>query len=359
MQMVVAIDDNIPLLADVLAACADIRVFCGRSLSSDQLDGVDVLFVRSTTKVNERLLAGTSVRFVGTATAGIDHIDVDYLAERDIAWVSAAGCNAASVAEYVVSAALDWAQRHKRLMRDATVGIVGVGHVGSRVGELAHRLGATVLVNDPPRASHRSVFPVYCRHIPLDELVQSVDILTLHVPLEYGGQWPTNYLIDAEQLRALRPGSLLIQAARGGVVRESALLPLVESGCIEAAVDVWEGEPLPNEQLVRLCALATPHIAGHSFEGKLRGSAALAAAFVGWTGLEPDMDILDQAFDNDKVVVPDFSDEQQVAYVLHSYRKFSDDDAFLRSLAVLNADERAQRFDAYRSRYPVRHETLL
>jgi len=315
--------------------------------------------VRSTTKVNEALLAGTAVRFVGTATAGTDHIDVEYLAQRRVPWVSAAGCNAASVAEYVVYAALSWAQRHGRLLRDATIGIVGFGHVGRRVAALANKLGMRILINDPPEALHRGVFPAYCQHTDLAELVQSVDILTLHVPLMRTGAWPTERLIGAQLLSLFRPGGLFVQASRGGVADESALLPLLEAGHFEAVVDVWEHEPLPDERLVQQCVLATPHIAGHSFEGKLRGSAAMAAAFIEWTGLQPDIDVLDKAFDADMVVAPDYTDEQFLFKLLHTRRRLHDDDAFLRSLSALLPEVRAREFDAFRSRYPVRRETLL
>ncbi len=357
--MIVAVDNNIPLLAEALACCADVRVFSGRSLTREQLADIEVLLVRSTTRVGAQLLDGTPVRFVGTATAGIDHLDVEYLGQHGISWMSAAGCNAASVAEYVVYAALAWARRHGRLLRDATIGILGFGHVGSRVAALAHKLGMRILVNDPPEALHRGVFPAYCRHTDLSELAALADILTLHVPLTRTGTWPTEHLVDSSVLSLLQPGSLVIQAARGGVADEHALIRLLETGHIEAAVDVWEHEPVPDDRLVRLCALATPHIAGHSFEGKLRGSVALAAAFVEWTGLQPDMDVLDTAFDSGQISFSTYSDEAHLLELLHNRRKLHEDDEFLRSLSSLSSEERARRFDAFRSHYPIRRETLL
>lgn len=357
--MVVAVDDNIPLLAEALASCADVRVFSGRSLTREQLADTEVLFVRSTIRVNRELLAGTPVRFVGTATAGIDHLDVEYLAQQGISWIGAAGCNAASVAEYVLYAALSWARRHGRLLRNAVIGIVGFGHVGSRVGVLAQKLGMGVLINDPPEALHRGAFPSYCRHTDLAELASLCDILTLHVPLTSATSWPTHHLANSSLLASMQPGSLFIQASRGGVADESALIQQLQAGRIEAAVDVWEQEPVPNGQLVRLCTLATPHIAGHSFEGKLRGSVALAAAFVEWTGLQPDMDILDTAFDSNQAAFSSYSDESHLFELLHTRRRFHEDDAFLRSLSGLSAQEQASRFDAFRRNYPVRRETLL
>ena len=357
--MVVAVDDNIPLLADALACCAEVRIFSGRSLERDLLADAEVLFVRSTTKVNEQLLSGTAVRFVGTATAGTDHIDEHYLARRGIPWISAAGCNAASVAEYVVYAALCWAERHERSLRDAVIGIVGYGHVGSRVGSLAHRLGMQVLANDPPLTGHRGGFPEYCRQAELSELVEASDIITLHVPLVRTGRWPTEQLLCGALLQHAKPGGLIVQASRGGVVDEAGLLPLLEAGRVDAAVDVWEHEPVPDERLVRLCMLATPHIAGHSYEGKLRGSAAMAAAFVEWTGLQPDMDNLDRAFDSAMPPALNYADEKHLLELLRERRRLYDDDRFLRSLLALPPKERGRQFDSFRSNYPVRRETLL
>jgi erythronate-4-phosphate dehydrogenase len=260
---------SVLLGAEAFGTLGDTVVIPDGDITREDLREADALIVRSKTRVNRALLDGTSVKFVGTATAGVDHLDLGYLAGAEIACADAGGSNANSVAEYGVAALLHLVETHGLLIEDLTLGIVGVGHVGSAVCDKAIAMGMKVLQNDPPRAA-REGDPAL---IPLPDLLAESDIVTLHVPLVDDGPWPTRRLADCRFLRQLPPGALLINASRGEVLDSHALLAALESGqVLGAALDVWEDEPAVPTALLERVDLGTAHIAGYSYEGKLNGT---------------------------------------------------------------------------------------
>jgi erythronate-4-phosphate dehydrogenase len=277
--MKILADENIPYVREVFGGLGEIRCAAGRAISADMLKGVDSLLVRSVTRVDEALLAGTDVRFVGTATIGFDHVDVDYLNHAGIAFTSAAGSNSNSVVEYVLTAILTLAERYGWELAGKTLGIVGVGNIGSRLGKKAKALGLTVLPNDPPvqRRTGDS------RFVSLAEALQA-DIITFHVPLTKSGPDATYHLLNAETLKMIRPDALLINSSRGAVVDNLALKQCLTEGSIGPVVlDVWEGEPNIDVELLDAVAIGTPHIAGYSLDGKVNGTIMLYEALKAFT----------------------------------------------------------------------------
>ena len=231
------------------------------------------IICRSTAKIGPALLEGSNVRFVGSGVAGTDHIDKDYLAARGIEWRAAPGCNALSVANWTM-AALDALG-----VRGGLLGIVGFGNVGSRVEECARAAGFETILNDPPKGIGA----------PLETLLAEADAVTLHVPLEHGGPFPTYHMISDSSFAAMKPGSVFLNAARGGVLDTAAFLRASSRG-LKSAIDCWEGEPSPDARAVAAATIATPHIAGHSFDGKVNGTAAVYRAFCEFAGERPVFD---------------------------------------------------------------------
>lgn len=254
---------------EAFSTLGDTLVLADHAINSNDVAGADALIVRSKTQVDGALLAGSAVRFVGTATAGNDHFDGAFLSRSGIAGVSAPGCNANSVAEYVITSLLCLAERKHLVLSEKTIGVIGVGSVGNLVAEKCRALGMNVMLNDPPLLD-ATRDPGYQ---PLEDLLQHADILTLHVPLTKTGHYPTHHLADCRFFAQSRPGLLFINASRGEVMDSEALLMALDSGLVgECVLDVWEEEPEISRFLLERAAIATPHIAGYSLDGRLRGT---------------------------------------------------------------------------------------
>ncbi len=303
--MLILADENIPFAREALGALGEVRLVAGRAISRETLREAEVLLVRSVTRVNAALLAGSRIKFVGTATIGSDHIDLEYLQQNGIAFASAAGCNANSVAEYVVAALLHVAAQRKIALEGLTLGIVGVGNVGSRVAEKARALGLKILLHDPPLETllNSRAPSTLCPELQQNfsrlalsqfhtlEDLMAADILTLHTPLVRAGPHPTFHLFDESRLRMMTPGRVLLNTARGEVVDNLALKKTLRSGFLSAAIlDVWEHEPHIDPELAELTALATPHIAGYSFDGKVKGTWLIYEALCRFLQIEPTWD---------------------------------------------------------------------
>jgi erythronate-4-phosphate dehydrogenase len=270
-------DANIAEVENAFRGLGEVELVPGRDIGPAHLADCRCLVVRTVTRVDAGLLHDSAVEFVATATIGTDHIDLEYLAERNIGFSNAAGCNAEGAAEYVVSGLFALSERCGFDPFARRVGIVGCGNVGGRLYHILTTLGIDCLVCDPPLALEgRSNI----EFVDLDTLVEACDIISLHVPLTRQGDYPTFHLFDAARLRALVDNCLLINAARGEVVDNRALLELLhEREDLMVYLDTWEHEPLVSRELLRRVDLATPHIAGYSFEGRLRGTQmALDAA---------------------------------------------------------------------------------
>ena len=339
-------DENIPALEACFGGSGEVRTLPGRSIRRADLLDVDVLLVRSVTRVDADLLAGTPVRWVGTATIGTDHLDTHFLEQQGIAWASAPGCNAEAVADYVLAVMALAAIERGQALTDGSVGIVGFGNVGSRVHRRLQALGIETHVTDPPLAE-QGVSGL----TGLDEVL-ACDRIALHAPLIRDGRWPTEHLLDAVRVQALRPGQVLISAGRGAVVDNAALRERLEAGGPWTALDVWEGEPLVDPQLARNVRVATPHIAGYSLEGKLRGTVMLAQALNRWQGVDSHPAL--------EALVPGPAELEALPATLEeallaAYDPRRDSRQLHETVAGSRA-ERASAFDRLRKEYPVRRE---
>ncbi len=354
--MRIVADENIPYAEEAFGRLGSVRRMPGRSITREALLDADALIVRSITRVNADLLRDTPVRFVGTCTIGEDHVDRTWLAEHGIAFASAPGCNANSVADYITAALLYLEARHGVRLNGASIGIIGVGNVGSRVARRAQALGMRVMLNDPPRAEKEPGFSSVALKTAL-----ACDFITLHVPLEKNGPWPTWHMIDAERLQQLRPDALLLNSSRGAVVDNAALLNHLELGKLRGCVlDVWEGEPAPDPRLIRRSDLATPHIAGYSFDGKVNGTRQVYEALCRYLGVTPDWDPAPLLPPPDcPEVTVDPSDPEALRKAVFAVYDIRKDDARMRPLADLaDPAERGKAFDHLRKTYPRRREFL-
>ncbi len=351
--MKIIADENIPYVREAFAAFGAVHTMPGRAITRDALADADTLLVRSITRVNRDLLEGTPVRFVATATIGEDHVDKAYLQERGIAFSAAPGCNAGSVRQYVTAALLSLADAFEFRLDAMTLGIVGVGNVGGRVWKAAEALGMRCVLNDPPLAD-KTGDP---RYRPVTEILDC-DIITLHTPLEKGGQYPTWHLADAAFLRAMKRGSILVNTARGAVADNEAVKAALREGHLRAAVlDVWENEPNPDIALVEAAFIATPHIAGYSFDGKVNGTRQIYEALCAHLGVAPTWDpapLLPAPECPEIWVNPD--DPSAVSGAVRAVYDIMEDDAAMRGIPAVPESERGAFFDRLRKEYPRRRE---
>jgi erythronate-4-phosphate dehydrogenase len=271
--MKIIADENMPFVEALFAELGQIEFVNGRTLTAEQVKDADVLLVRSVTKVNQALLQHAhKLKFVGSATIGTDHIDIEYLNQRGIMFSNAPGCNATAVGEFVFIALLELAKRLQTSLKGKVVGIVGAGNTGTAAAKCLQAYGLQVLLCDPLKQAEGD-----SRHfISLDELLERADIVSLHVPITKVGPHKTWYLFDEQKLKSLKPNMWLINCCRGEVIDNRALIKIKQTRTdLRVILDVWEGEPNPMAELVPLVEFATPHVAGYSLEGKARGTFIL------------------------------------------------------------------------------------
>ncbi|MBP7050207.1 MAG: 4-phosphoerythronate dehydrogenase [Phycisphaerae bacterium] len=432
-------DGNIPFVRECLSSVGDVQIVGGREITPKVVADADALLVRSITSVNEQLLRGSSVRFVGTATIGFDHVDVAYLERRGIGFASAPGSNANSAAEYVITALLEVARRRHLRLEGKSIGVIGVGNVGSRVASKCEALGMEVRRNDPPLARSTGILPVAMqgqdapatcgrdahaatdpKYVPLEALYDC-DFITFHTPLTREGIDKTFHLADGGFFSRLKAGAVLVNASRGAVVDSQALKAAIQAGRLQAVVlDVWEGEPSVDVDLLEKVDLATPHIAGYSFDGKVAGMIMIYRSLCEHFGLTPKHDVKDflpaptvprlevetgsvgsekgrsglysstkslgsislkngndetrdarpgfEGEESNQEILPPQSrpdlpfsdpsatDEELLACVVERIYSISQDDRNTRQIADQPAEERGRFFDSLRKNYPVRRE---
>ncbi len=268
-------DEHIPFLKGALEPFARVEYVAGGSVTRKQASGADGLIIRTRTLCDRNLLEGTNIRFIATATIGFDHIDTAYCAAHGISWHYAPGCNAASVRQYVAGVLAHLLPDQHYKPEQMRLGIIGVGHVGSMIAELAGIFGFSTLLNDPPRAKAEGP----SGFSSLEEIWATCDIISLHVPLTHNGPFPTHYLAGPDFFSHLKKKPILINTSRGGVVDAFSVKAALRSGVISSyCSDVWEHEPDIDPELLSLTRIATPHIAGYSAEGKANGTAACVRA---------------------------------------------------------------------------------
>jgi erythronate-4-phosphate dehydrogenase len=348
-------DENIPYAHEAFGTLGDVRLVSGRDVTPDLVRDCDLLFIRSVTRTNAALLDGSRVRFVATATIGTDHVDLDYLAGRGTGFASAPGSNATSVAEYIAASLLVLARDSGTSLEGKTLGVVGVGNVGSRVVAKAEAMGMRVLQNDPP-VQRETGDP---RYLPLDALFEA-DFITLHVPLTREGQDATLQLADEAFLARMRPGSVLLNTSRGAVVDGNALKAALASGHLgEAVLDVWEGEPDIDMGLLAKVAIGTPHIAGYSFDGKVRATEMIYAAACESLGVEPTWSAADAMPEPDhprlEIDCAGWPDEDVLRAAVLTVYDIEADNCRLRQFPE-GFSARPAYFDRLRKEYPKRRE---
>ena len=268
--MKITVDENIAYGKEAFSQFGDVGLLHGRKISPDSVKDSDALIVRSITKVDKSLLEGSKVKFVGTATIGKDHIDLEYLKENNITFADAAGCNAHAVKEYIFTALSDVLTKKSLKFNNLSIGIIGAGNVGSKVAYCADTLGMETIINDPPlkRKTGNKIYK------ELDEALRA-DIVTLHVPLNKEGIDKTVHLLDYERLNGLKDNCILINSSRGSVVDNDALEKIIEKKNFTVILDVWENEPGLKPGLLKKVYIGTPHIAGYSYEGKVNGTTMI------------------------------------------------------------------------------------
>lgn len=330
--MRIVIDDKIPYIREAIALLTDDAVYMdGASITAADVKRADALLVRTRTRCDERLLAGSSVRFVATATIGYDHLDTAWLDRAGIGWTNCPGCNAASVAQYVRSTLILLCCRYGLVPQETTLGVVGCGHVGSHVVRVGEEMGFRLLVCDPPVGAEGSV--------PLSEIERRADIITFHVPLTKDGPYATWHIADDDFFNRLTRRPFIINSSRGAVVDNTALLAALLDGRIrQAVVDTWEGEPAINRDLLDAVFIGTPHIAGYSADGKVNADNMSIAAICRHFGLTPPPPILPPPLPEDFVYTGD---------PLQLYNPMDDS-------RRLKAEP--ERFEWLRGHYPVRRE---
>jgi erythronate-4-phosphate dehydrogenase len=343
-------DENMPLVNKLFSSSVDVKLIPGREIRRHHLKDVDVLLVRSVTRVDQKLLHDTSVKFVGSATSGTDHIDVEYLDQNGVVFAHAPGCNAIAVAEYSLSAmssmCKDWASKK--------VSVVGCGNVGLTLLSALSSFDVECNFFDP--FVKRDEF---CQLNDLEKIIDS-DLICFHTPLTIGGDFPTENLVDDYMLEALRPGTAIINAGRGEVVSGKALLKcLKQKKKLRVALDVWEKEPSINLDLLEMIDIGTPHIAGNTIEGKLRGTWMLHKAFLDWIGypemVVPEKNVIKSTQVKNNMQIDSVSD-----LCLKGYDIGLDNRLLRDSMPTENRNDIlvAKIFDGLRKNYRQRHEYL-
>ncbi len=328
----IIVDDNIPFIKGRLEPFADVEYADQFGFTPSLVADADAMIIRTRTRCDRSLLEGSKVLLIATATIGMDQFDLEWCRANGIECRNSPGCNAPGVAQYVWSALLRSGFDPKRM----TLGVVGCGNVGSIVADWGRKLGANVLISDPPKAEIGELDTV---DSPLDELLRSSDAVTLHTPLIRTGKWPTFHLIGERELSLMRSNAIIVNAARGPVVDNEVLRHAVEAGKVKAIVDTWEGEPDLDRELLRLVDIGTFHIAGYSLEGKQRATRMVLEAVGERFGFNPDLSGLAPAY-----IEPTEVDSN---IILESYNPL-DDTAPLKA----TPDE----FDTLRANYDFRRE---
>jgi len=351
--MKLVIDENIVFAKEAFSEFGEIKLIPGREMKNSDLHDTDILIVRSVTNVNMDLLNSSRVRFVGTATIGTDHLDENYLKENGMFFCSAEGCNSMSVAEYVFAGIFSLTKKHKFNLTDKSIGIIGLGNVGSKVKKIAEAVGLTVFQNDPPRQKKENLKGF----VSLNEAL-NCDIVTFHVPLNESGEDCTYKLLNENNLGRIKAGSILINTSRGSVVDNASLKKrLMTHKDIFTILDVWENEPDFDLELLHLVDFGTPHIAGYSFEGKVNGTKTIYDKLceylqrsVLWRPKTEKPNENKIFWDENKSVQNNLEEIFPLVYSIQS------DDNNLRKYNLQESMSHSQYFDYLRKSYPRRRE---
>ncbi len=332
--MKILIDDAVYAHKEIFSAFGEIFTLPGRDINRDAVRDCDALIVRSRTKVNKDLLKDSKIKFVGSTVAGLDHIDENYLNQNNIVFSSAQGCNANAVAEYVISALANLSVDYEFNLAEKTLGIIGVGNVGSRLNILAKQLGMTTLLNDPPRQDRESSDDF----VELSEAL-SADIVSFHTPLTFAGAHPSHNLLAQHNFNLISADTIVINAARGGIIDEAIWQKTQTKANV---IDCWENEPYINPSLQQSAYWATPHIAGHSIDAKFKGSFMVYQDLCGYCNITENAEITN-LIKSSRIAIHHAS----LKDTLNAIYPFIKDD---------NAIKNLEQFEHYRRYYPERYE---
>lgn len=352
--MKIVADENIPLLDEFFSdICqSNLITLAGRDMCQADLVDADILLVRSITQVNEALLKGTNIKFVGTCTIGTDHLDMDYLQAKNIRFSNAPGCNAQAVVEYVLSSLITLGERKQVNWRALSVGVVGAGNVGGLLYKTLKALQVNVHAYDPNVAKFASE--------DHSTTVWQQDVVSLHTPITQEGDNKTLHLVNTDRLNSMKENACIINSCRGAVVDNAALSKHLESHPeFMAVMDVWEDEPAPNDYLIKQCLLATPHIAGYSLDGKYLGTAMIYEAVCEFLALPIRMK-LPQLVPQGSLRKISTGHEAKMPFILNKVIRSGydvrDDHFRMLSLLGLTDHKKAQAFDVLRKQYPLRRD---
>jgi len=343
--MKIVVDCGIPFIKDLLEPYAEVVYLPGEDIRKDDVADADALLIRSNTPCTRDLLEDTKIKFIGTATTGFDHIDVDYCRVKKIHWVNAPGCNAKAVAQYVTSAILCFSKKYGFRPCDKTIGIVGVGQVGQKVERSARLLEMDVLLNDPPRSRNEGEKNFHS----LDNLLSRCDILTFHPNLEKEGPDKTYHMVDTNFFSKLKKPVFLINTARGAIFDTEALKIAIKEGkVIDCALDCWENEPNVDKELLASALIATPHIAGYSSEGKANATRNIVDQMnvffdLGMPKFSPNLPTPEDPI----LKIHKNSPQKISSALLYAYDPLKDSETF-----KLNPE----KFEEIRENYPLRRE---
>lgn len=351
--MKIIADENIPLVHQYFGGLGEVVLLPGRSITARDLESADVLVVRSVTRVDQSLLEGSPVRYVGTCTIGTDHLDTVWLEKNNIAWANAPGCNANSVVEYVFSAlsalGVSW--------KDKIIGVIGCGNVGGLLYKRLQDLGVKCSVYDPFLSKEN------IPDLATLEDVLTADIVCCHAPLTQDGNYPTYHMLGAKELAQLKLGAVLLSAGRGAVIDNQALNQLLERRSdLRVVLDVWENEPEPFLPLLQKVDIATPHIAGYSYDGKVKGTEMIFSSLCSFLQKSASQGANFQK----PIDLPEFAQQSEYQYlkgplstaeaINSAYRILDDDKNMRANLMGLQGLALKQAFDALRKNYPKRRE---
>ena len=343
-------DENIPYAEAAFSNFGTVQLIAGREINNEIVRPYDILIVRSVTKVNEQLLEGSNVKFVGTTTIGLDHIDTGYLKKKNISYANAPGCNADSVAEYIFAGLYKIASETRLSIEKCSLGIIGYGNIGSRVGRIADALGMKLYINDPPLQRTKGNSP-FCTY---DEAL-SADIITYHVPLNIGGPDNTFHMLSSSQLNSFGSEKIILNASRGKVVANEDLKEFLINRGNKVILDVWESEPAIDEDLLKLVLIGTPHIAGYSYEGKVNGTVMIFKSLNRFLKANK---IWQPAMPEVKDAVINYPESESTEQSLHTLISriydINADDEKLRQ--ITDQKEAGSYFDRLRKKYPIRRE---
>lgn len=352
----IVIDDAVPYAKEIFGHLGEVHLLPGKSIDHQTVQDAHALIIRSRTQINAQLLENTSVQFVGSTVVGLDHVDQAFLKNQGIAFFSAQGCNANSVAEFVINALFEVAHAKNLSLQGKTLGVIGAGNVGSRLIAKAEKLGMECFVNDPPKQRIEPQAHHYCTL----EKALTADIISVHTPLTFDGDFPTWNLIDAQKLAQIQPQQILINAARGGIINESAW---IHTQTLANIIDCWENEPFINEALYQTAFFATPHIAGHSFEAKLAGSTMVYQAYCDflkqptqqtWQHLLPSPDF---AIDGKQLLKENSANSLGTQDFLRNlFKKCHDIFQDHQGICAKTHNETEKKYEFFRRNYPIYHE---